>query len=336
MQTVMLFGGLLLGLGFAEAVTAVTAPCGLNRTSCTSRSVTELLATQSALNAQSAAYATTECTTGLATAVLTYCLQVCPSPYEIDFRNTCSDAPVHTFNEEFQEALSTRKDLQWQVFFLIWSILLGALFELYFPRWLPYTVALLLFGISFGAVAETLANRTDCPMYALRHDANSDGFISRGEWDEFICNGCHPLSVCLGWQQVSEQFVNIQTGYVNIHSLTCGDGTANPPGCQWSFDELDAPWRQFGILSERMYDFPTSASSSSSSASTSSSASGSTSGSGSAAAPASPPSPLAAPSYDGDGRLSADELWTPACNLMLDVLTLKDIDPHVLFVVFLP
>ena len=326
-----LFGGLLLGLGCAAASSAVVAPCGLNRTSCTAIAVNDLLTTQQALNAASADHNTAECTTDLATAVLNYCLQICPSPKEIDFRSTCADDTVHTFNEEFQEALGARQDLQWRVFFLIWSVLLGALFELYFPRWLPYTVGLLLFGITFGAVAETLANRTDCPMYAWRHDADGDGLISRGEWDEFICNGCHPQSVCLGWEQISGNFATVSTGYVNIHSLTCGDGTANPPGCEWSFSDLDAPWRQFGILSERVYDFPSLQGSSSASSSTSA---GPASGSGTA--PSSPPAPLSAPSFNGDGYLSADELWTPACNLMLDVLTLKDIDPHVLFVVFLP
>ena len=38
----------------------------------------------------------------------------------------------------------------------------------------------------------------------------------------------------------------------------------------------------------------------------------------------------------GDGRLSPDELWTPSCNLFLDIISLKDIDPHLMLVVFLP
>eukprot|EP00441_Pelagodinium_beii_P041071 CAMPEP_0197632526 /NCGR_PEP_ID=MMETSP1338-20131121/9231_1 /TAXON_ID=43686 ORGANISM="Pelagodinium beii, Strain RCC1491" /NCGR_SAMPLE_ID=MMETSP1338 /ASSEMBLY_ACC=CAM_ASM_000754 /LENGTH=930 /DNA_ID=CAMNT_0043204089 /DNA_START=71 /DNA_END=2863 /DNA_ORIENTATION=+ len=38
----------------------------------------------------------------------------------------------------------------------------------------------------------------------------------------------------------------------------------------------------------------------------------------------------------GDGKLSADELWTFECNFLRDLLSLADMDPHVLLVVFLP
>ena len=37
-----------------------------------------------------------------------------------------------------------------------------------------------------------------------------------------------------------------------------------------------------------------------------------------------------------DGYLSADELWTTNCNLLRDMLTLSDIDPHYLLTLFLP
>ena len=36
------------------------------------------------------------------------------------------------------------------------------------------------------------------------------------------------------------------------------------------------------------------------------------------------------------GLLSADELWTPRCNLVRDMLGLASIDPHVMLVIFLP
>ena len=39
---------------------------------------------------------------------------------------------------------------------------------------------------------------------------------------------------------------------------------------------------------------------------------------------------------EADGYLSADELWTPHCNLLRDMLGLSDIDPHQLLVIFLP
>ena len=39
---------------------------------------------------------------------------------------------------------------------------------------------------------------------------------------------------------------------------------------------------------------------------------------------------------EGDGYLDPDELWTSRCNLMRDFLSLMDIDPHLMLVVFLP
>ena len=38
----------------------------------------------------------------------------------------------------------------------------------------------------------------------------------------------------------------------------------------------------------------------------------------------------------GNGRLEADELWHWRCNIMADMWSLRDMDPHVLLVVFLP
>ena len=38
----------------------------------------------------------------------------------------------------------------------------------------------------------------------------------------------------------------------------------------------------------------------------------------------------------GDEALSADELWTPRCNLLRDLVGLSDMDPHLMLVIFLP
>ena len=38
----------------------------------------------------------------------------------------------------------------------------------------------------------------------------------------------------------------------------------------------------------------------------------------------------------GDDELSADELWTDGCNLAHDMVSLSDMDPHVILTVFLP
>lgn len=62
---------------------------------------------------------------------------------------------------------------------------------------LPYTVVLLLVGMMLGAIAQSLVLGVDCPMYALRHDRDGDGVVSRAEWDEFVCAGCHTSSFCI-------------------------------------------------------------------------------------------------------------------------------------------
>ena len=43
-------------------------------------------------------------------------------------------------------------------------------FRKVFPKWLPYTVGLLIIGIVLGILAQYLATRQDCPMYALKYD----------------------------------------------------------------------------------------------------------------------------------------------------------------------
>ena len=62
---------------------------------------------------------------------------------------------------------------------------------------LPYTVTLLIFGMMIGAIAQSLVLGVDCPMYALRHDHDGDGMVSRDEWDEFVCAGCDPAAFCV-------------------------------------------------------------------------------------------------------------------------------------------
>ena len=48
---------------------------------------------------------------------------------------------------------------------------------------------------------------------------------------------------------------------------------------------------------------------------------------------------MAAASFNdvvGDGILTADELWTTSCNLMADLTSTANIDPHLLLLLFLP
>jgi len=274
-----------------------------------------------------------------------YCNDVvCPQPARVDYRTECAEGVVHGFIQDFADLTYERNKVMWPVLFLIWSILLGASFEMCFPKWLPYTVGLLMFGMCLGALAQGLASNEDCPMYALKHDLDGNKEISRAEWNEFIgyqSEGSNSVqgSYCMDLHTYIKDenlktaalgnFATILTDKIAYPS-TCGDGTAEPKGCAWSFDDLDQPWQLSGMRAEyrisrggghrRLATVPdTNASSSTASSSTASGSQSNTL------------------SYvDGDNVLSPDELWTVRCNFMMDLLSLKDMDPHVMLVVFLP
>ena len=130
-----------------------------------------------------------------------------------------------------------RQSLHWSIFFLISCALFGVLFRMIFPTWLPYTVGLLLVGFFAGVLGHALGASEDCPMYALMsNDVDGDNMISRAEWDNFVCVGCVQGSVCL-------------SGYNGLRS-TCGDGSANPAGCRWTFDQLNSEWKTTMMLAE--------------------------------------------------------------------------------------
>ena len=78
---------------------------------------------------------------------------------------------------------------------------------------------------------------------------------------------------------------------------SCGNGEEDPPGC-YRFDELNRAFKLSNMLVESVANEES----------------------------ADPESVV----------LSADELWTPKCNLVRDMLGLANIDPHVMLVIFLP
>ena len=205
----------------------------------------------------------------------------------------------------------------WQIFFLIMALFCGAGFRMVLPKWLPYTVGLLMVGILLGGVAQLLAMESDCPMYALKHDADGDGYISESEWNHFLCVNCTQDSFCLAAGRRGEA--------KEFYLSTCGDGSAKPDAtkCWYTFEWLDSPWKLSSMHAEHKFEFPTD-------------------GPGghrrglAGGVPSSMDSTARAGSPAGDGRLSPDELWTVRCNLLLDMISLKDIDPHMMLVVFLP
>ena len=226
------------------------------------------------------------CTQQIATART--CDTVCPFPGAPDRLHSCSEN-YHTTWDHHNDELNLREDLQWTIFFLCLFGFVGAFSKMVFPTWLPYTVGLLLIGITLGAIAQLLSNGSDCPWKAFVHDHNHDGHISHSEWDEFVCKDCHPDSFCA---------LDIDSNHGDLRR-TCWDRVTNSSagrlgGCRWSFTDLDQSWHKAFLIVESA-------------------------------------------SYTaGNGVLEADELWTPTCNLMRDMLGLSDIDPHVLLVVFLP
>ena len=168
-----------------------------------------------------------------------------------------------------------------------------------------------------GGIGQSLASAADCPMYSLKYDMDGDGYISRMEWGNFTCAGCDADAYCVtAGRRGGEQ----QNTFVS----SCNDGSGDSlPGCEYGFDWLDSPWKLSSMQASAFYDRP-STSGAAHHRALNQGFSESRSDSSRDQFPA------------GDGRLSPDELWTPRCNLFLDMISLKEIDPHMMLVVFLP
>ena len=285
-----------------------SAWCGMEPSSCRTLSFSDLLAQAQANCADTSAAVVLESATQ-------FCRTVCsPGPRQADYRDVCMSHSYHSFQSSFREALIKRQSLMWPIFFLIWSVLLGSFLSRMFPKWLPYTVGLLVFGIMLGAVAQRLEVQQDCPMYARLFDYDGDSRVSREEWDMFVCKGCNAASFCADHESASLLSAS-QGVQVTAFPVTCFKS-----GCGYTFEELDKPWKLSAMLAESTYAFPHSSSD----------------GAAHRRLSAATGDSDAPPSLEGDGYLDPDELWTSRCNLMRDFLSLMDIDPHLMLVVFLP
>ena len=337
MRAIVLLSALASAIG---ANAAVQGECGIIRSDCLHNDYTSTLkkinqAGQAHRRALAAGIpSANSCNIGDASGrtaydvILEFCEKVCKPPKVHDRYYTCSAGPRHSFQADFNAKLTTRNSLQWPVFFLILAFILGPLFKMCLPKLVPYTVGLLLFGFFLGALAQSLIQSTDCPMYALSHDINGDGMVSRAEWDEFICVGCDPNSYCMNPAAITKEAQDLvkQTlaaelkdsvlQYPWIYPTTCGDGTANPPGCAFSFEALNSPWKLSSMIAETANP----AIGAAHHRALRGLASSSSSGSGS----------------NDEQLLSPDELWVPRCNLLDGMISVQNLDPHVMLVLFLP
>ena len=212
---------LLLGLGMAArsssaaslSASSAAPPCGLLRTNCT------LISFDDAVEAALSNGDGCETREDARRTVASYCTRsVCQSPVEADQKDMCTSDGFHGFLASFTELTTKRNSLMWPVFFLIGSVLTGAFFRTILPKWMPYTVFLLVVGILFGAIGNLLAWQHDCPMFALLHDVNGNGLIEPDEWNEFTCVNCVAQSFCL----------TAQSHVGGEYAATCGDGTPPP------------------------------------------------------------------------------------------------------------
>ena len=129
--------------------------------------------------------------------LITRCLDVCPMPETPDVRFSCREdyhAYVATFNGETKYHAA----LQWQVFFLCFFLLLGALCRRCLPTWMPYTVGLLVISFLMGGAAQVPISiwAPGCPSHLMMFDYDHDHYLNRTEFDHSQCVGCDPNAFC--------------------------------------------------------------------------------------------------------------------------------------------
>ena len=234
------------------------------------------------------------------------CNNLCPAAGAADYKYTCggghtgsdTDDVFHPVGSNWRGTVYLHSSLQWPLFFLIISVILGAFFKCAFDAFaIPYTVGLLVVFTIVGIIAGTLESETFCPHHAWKFDRNHNGEISRAEWDEFRGVGYNPGSFCFKGDVVGTR---LDDAYKS--KRVCGTGTAEPRGvnadaseCMYTFDNLDVAFKLSGMHTYQVNGHQ----------------------------------------YN-NSVLSADELWTGRCNLFRDMVSLTDMDPHMILTVFLP
>ena len=144
------------------------------------------------------------------------CSHFCPRQQPPEESAQCS---AHAY--ESKPRAERHDNMFWYIMSVALCLVMGALNRVAMPSWIPYTVSLLIEAMVLGVIAATLEDRNWCPMNALHYyDFSGDGHVDAAERAKFICVGCHPDSVCA--------------------ARSCGDGSAVPSGCAYTFEGLDS------------------------------------------------------------------------------------------------
>ena len=119
------------------------------------------------------------------------------------------------------------------------------------PSWIPYTAFILITCALIGFGAHAMSEDEYCPWHAFKY-AGADSLVSRAEWGEFLCEGCHQGSYCLSTSHPLQP--DTSSSY---YPRTCGDGSVEAAGsptpvgsCKYTFASLDAPWRHTSMRAE--------------------------------------------------------------------------------------
>ena len=106
--------------------------------------------------------------------ILACCDEICPNWRAEDFLQTCSAHTYHSAYTEWQEEAHHQSELQWNVFFVAFCLLLGAFFKQFLPAQVPYTVGLLLVFMLFGLLGQGLSDNIMCPSHAWCHSDDTN------------------------------------------------------------------------------------------------------------------------------------------------------------------
>ena len=172
------------------------------------------------------------------------CNTLCPSAGAPDYLFQCS-SPTHAHHSAYstwKENLVIHTSLQWELFFVIVVLIFGAFFRAISPSWLPYTVGLLILFFLVGWIAGSVEGQTFCPHHAWAYDKKPhDGRISPEEFADFQGVGFDSQSFCVRGS-LDGSIGDIGGG------RTCGDGSASPANCLYTFSDLDASFKLSSML----------------------------------------------------------------------------------------
>ena len=77
--------------------------------------------------------------------VFKLCNDVCPISKAVDVRTRCdAHHTFHSLQYTFTEAQKYHPQMQWHILFISFMLLLGAIIRMTVPKWIPYTVFILI------------------------------------------------------------------------------------------------------------------------------------------------------------------------------------------------